>query len=336
MSAASTRARRSWRLWPRKPRRTSSRRTRTSVGPTRRGIFFQRTGGDYAPKMMDALAELYWEQGKAGESTRVYKKIIAENMRSPRVCEWQGKVLRNTLSAARQGASRRRSWSGWAPCSRRCRRSRRTPPRPSAATPFTTPRASWRSSGTARRPKTQVEPTYAFADGAYRLFLTHFPADKQAYEMRFYAGEVAVGAQTLEGRRRALHARSSRHSRAANTCARRRSRRCWRGRTRTWSTTSATAGAGSRARTPDGGAGVRQGRRRSRSRTPAEDDRRVPRLREAGARRARAAGDDLPRGVHLLRPQPLRRAPSRSFWRSSTSIRHTSWRCSPPTCSSTR
>ena len=33
-------------------------------GPEKAWEFFQRTGGDYAPKMMEALAELYWEQGK--------------------------------------------------------------------------------------------------------------------------------------------------------------------------------------------------------------------------------------------------------------------------------
>jgi len=33
-------------------------------GPDKAWEFFQRTGGDFAPKMMEGLAELYWEQGK--------------------------------------------------------------------------------------------------------------------------------------------------------------------------------------------------------------------------------------------------------------------------------
>src|SRR5262249_40143713 len=61
-------------------------------------LFFAKVGGDYAPKMMELLAERYWDDGKASESTRVYKQIIADNMQSPRVCEWQSKVLRNSLS----------------------------------------------------------------------------------------------------------------------------------------------------------------------------------------------------------------------------------------------
>src|SRR4029078_10596846 len=68
-------------------------------GPDKAWEFFQRTGGDFAPKMMEALAELYWEQGKFGDSTRVYKKVISMNMESPRICEWQNKIVRNTLSA---------------------------------------------------------------------------------------------------------------------------------------------------------------------------------------------------------------------------------------------
>ena len=53
--------------------------------------------------MMEALAELYWEQGKFAESSRVYRKVISMNMDSPRICEWQNKVVRNTLS---QGSKR--------------------------------------------------------------------------------------------------------------------------------------------------------------------------------------------------------------------------------------
>ena len=67
-------------------------------GADKARLFFAKVGGDYAPKMMELLAERYWEDGKALESTRVYKQIIADNMASPRVCEWQSKVLRNSLS----------------------------------------------------------------------------------------------------------------------------------------------------------------------------------------------------------------------------------------------
>src|SRR5206468_8451289 len=68
-------------------------------GPDNAWAFLQRTGGDFAPKMMEGLAELDWEQGKFPASTRVYRKVISMNMDSPRICEWQNKIVRNTLSA---------------------------------------------------------------------------------------------------------------------------------------------------------------------------------------------------------------------------------------------
>jgi len=69
------------------------------ASPEKAWEFFQRMGGDYAPKMLEALAELYWEQGMFPESSKIYRKIISLNEKSPRLCEWQFKILRNTLSA---------------------------------------------------------------------------------------------------------------------------------------------------------------------------------------------------------------------------------------------
>ena len=69
------------------------------AGPDKAWEFFNRVGGDFAPKMMEALAELYWEQGMFGDSTKVYHKMMVLNPESPRLCEWQNKVVRNTLSA---------------------------------------------------------------------------------------------------------------------------------------------------------------------------------------------------------------------------------------------
>ena len=47
---------------------------RARRAPDKAWEFFQRIGGDFAPKMMEALGELYWEQGKFVESTKVYQK----------------------------------------------------------------------------------------------------------------------------------------------------------------------------------------------------------------------------------------------------------------------
>jgi TolA-binding protein len=153
-------------------------------------LFFAKVGGEYAPKMMELLAERYWEDGKAQESTRVYKQIIADNMASPRVCEWQSKVLRNTLSLPRydkalvaQELERLGNVYQKAPPTRKeqaaeCRASFHDAARELALI--------WHREAQ----KTQAPETYELAERAYVLFLAHFRDDKQAYEMRFYRGEL--------------------------------------------------------------------------------------------------------------------------------------------------
>jgi TolA-binding protein len=61
--------------------------------------FCARVGGELAPRMLAALAELYWEQGMFADSTKVYHRMMSLHPDSPRLCEWQGKVVRNTQSS---------------------------------------------------------------------------------------------------------------------------------------------------------------------------------------------------------------------------------------------
>src|SRR5579871_7946 len=157
-------------------------------GPDKAWPFFRQVGGEYAPKMMEALAELYWEQGEAADSSRVYKRIIADNMSSPRVCEWQGKVLRNALSAhderdqtqelERLAAVVDKVPGATASEVAACRAGFHDVARELALI--------WHREGQ----KTQNAETYALAERAYRTFLSHFPDDKQAYEMTYYLGEL--------------------------------------------------------------------------------------------------------------------------------------------------
>src|SRR5262249_10493315 len=44
--------------------------------PEKAWSFFQRLGGDYAPKMEERLADLYWEQGKFGDSIKIYHELM--------------------------------------------------------------------------------------------------------------------------------------------------------------------------------------------------------------------------------------------------------------------
>ena len=84
--------------------------------------------------------------------------------------------------------------------------------------------------------------TFELAERAYRLFLAQFADDKQAYEMRFYRGELC-GCCAAGRMPPSSTPRSSSRTRAASTPARRRTRRCWPGRTRWSAATSRRADA---------------------------------------------------------------------------------------------
>jgi TolA-binding protein len=165
-------------------------------GPDKARAFFAKVGGDYAPKMMELLAERYWEDGQASESTRVYKQIIADNMNSSRVCEWQSKVVRNSLSLPNydkalvtQELERLGLVYAWA--------SAGSPRPPMKREQLDECRASFHDAARElaliwhrEAQKTQDLATFDLAERAYRLFLARFGDDKQAYEMRFYRGEL--------------------------------------------------------------------------------------------------------------------------------------------------
>jgi tetratricopeptide (TPR) repeat protein len=160
-------------------------------GPDKAWEFFQRTGGDFAPKMMESLAELYWEEGKFQDSSRVYKKVIANNMDSPRICEWQNKIVRNTLSAGnkkdqvqeieRLGAvyDKVGEMKGLKKDQmEECRNSFHDTSKELALI--------WHKEAQ----KTKNNDTYTLDKYVYKVFLDHFPKDKDAYEMGFYYGEL--------------------------------------------------------------------------------------------------------------------------------------------------
>jgi TolA-binding protein len=73
------------------------------ASPDKAWEFCARTGADLAPRMMEALGELYWEQGMFGASTKVYHRMMSLQPDSAQLCQWQHKVLRNTQSLGNKG-----------------------------------------------------------------------------------------------------------------------------------------------------------------------------------------------------------------------------------------
>src|SRR6478735_6524075 len=160
-------------------------------GPDKAWEFFQRTGGDFAPKMMEALAELYWEQGKFPDSTRVYRKVISMNMDSPRICEWQNKIVRNTLSAGSkrdqvQEIERLGGVYDIVDKMKGVKKDQMEECRNAFHDTAKELALIWHKEAQ----KTKNADTYALDKYVYKVFLDHFPKDKDAYEMSFYYGEL--------------------------------------------------------------------------------------------------------------------------------------------------
>jgi tetratricopeptide (TPR) repeat protein len=160
-------------------------------GPDKAWEFFQRTGGDFAPKMMEGLAELYWEQGKFSDSSRVYRKVISQNMESPRICEWQNKIVRNTLS---QGTKRDQVQEiqrlGAVYDRVHDMKGIKKDQLEECQTAFHDTSKELALIWHKEAQRTKNQDTYALVKFVYKEFLDRFPNDKDAYDMAFYYGEL--------------------------------------------------------------------------------------------------------------------------------------------------
>ncbi len=161
------------------------------AAPEKAWEFFQRMGGDFAPKMLESLAELYWEQGMFAESSKVYRKIISQNEKSPRLCEWQYKILRNTLSAGNkrdQVQEVKRLGTTYDFVSKmegvkkdvlnECKNNYHDTAKELALI--------WHKEAQ----RTKNADTYQLTRLIYKEFLDHFQGEKDTAEMTFYFGEI--------------------------------------------------------------------------------------------------------------------------------------------------
>ena len=161
------------------------------ASPDKAWDFFQRVGGDYAPKMLESLAELYWEQGMFPESSKIYRKIITLNETSPRLCEWQNKILRNTLSAGNkkdQVQELKRLGNVYEAMVKKtdvkkdvmneCKNSFHDTSKELALI--------WHKEAQ----RTKNADTYQLAGMVYKEFLSHFGQEKDTPEITFYYGEI--------------------------------------------------------------------------------------------------------------------------------------------------
>ncbi len=161
------------------------------ASPDKAWDFFQRMGGDYAPKMMESLAELYWEQGMFPESSKIYRKIITLNENSPRLCEWQNKILRNTLSGGNkkdQVQELKRLGNVYEAMLKKTDVKKDV---------MTECKNTFHDTGKElaliwhkEAQRTKNSDTYQLAGMVYKEFLSHFDKEKDTPEITFYYGEI--------------------------------------------------------------------------------------------------------------------------------------------------
>ena len=145
---------------------------------------------DDVQKMMRLLANQYFGEGMYVESTFVYKKLQAEYPNDPDACEWQSRIVVNTLAEDNktvQWTETKELGAYWTrykegdfkkSVKRKCR--------DAALDTMKQMATVWHDEAE----KTRIDDTYELAEMAYQGFLDVFPEDKDAYELQYYYGEL--------------------------------------------------------------------------------------------------------------------------------------------------
>jgi TolA-binding protein len=145
---------------------------------------------DDIKKMMKLLANQYFGEGKYVESTFVYKKLQQEFESDPDTCEWQARIVVNTLAEDNKTVQWNETkrlgeyWTEYKESDRKKSVKRKC--RDAALDTMKQMATVWHDEAE----KTRLDETYELAEQAYNGFLQVFPDDKDAYELQYYYGEL--------------------------------------------------------------------------------------------------------------------------------------------------
>ena len=169
-------------VWAAKPTKAWEYFEKWGVGPTK--------GEDDKRIMMTRLANQYFGNGMYTESTYVYKKLQGLFPDDEETCDWQAKIVVNTLATDnkkvqwQETANLGKEWEKFRDSDhskaikRKCR--------DDALNTMKQMATVWHDEAE----KTRLDETYDLADKAYTDLLRIFPKDKDAYEMQFYYAEL--------------------------------------------------------------------------------------------------------------------------------------------------
>jgi TolA-binding protein len=164
--------------------------------PSKAWDFFQKVGNGPgkdekdARKMMELLANQYFGDGQYTESTFVYKKLQDLFPEDPMGCEWQGKIVVNTLATDNKEVQ----WQETENLGKYYtkftqgdyKKAAKKKCKDNALATMKQMATVWHDEAE----KTKLDRTYELAENAYQVFLNTFPGDKDGYELQYYYAEL--------------------------------------------------------------------------------------------------------------------------------------------------
>ena len=144
--------------------------------------------------MMEQLGELYNAQGQFQDSIKVYRNLMVLEPTSPKLCFWQGEVMKNTLSATGSRASadnvkelqRLGAVYEKVKDAKGIKKEQLEECRDTTKNTLGELATVWHKEAQ----KTNNNDTYALAQYLYKEYLSRFPKEKDIYQMTFYYGEL--------------------------------------------------------------------------------------------------------------------------------------------------
>ena len=164
--------------------------------PSKAWAFFDKVGNGPdkdeadAQKMMELLANQYFGDGQYTESTSIYKKLQDLFPEDVKTCDWQGKIVVNTLATDNKEVQ-------WAETNNLgkfytkfnegdYKKSQKKKCKDNALATMKQMATVWHDEAE----KTKLDRTYELAENAYEVFLQTFPGDKDGYELQYYYAEL--------------------------------------------------------------------------------------------------------------------------------------------------
>jgi tetratricopeptide (TPR) repeat protein len=184
-------------------------RTYSQIGtPEKAWQFFQKYGKDYAPVMLEQLADLYNAQGKFQDSIKTYRELIDLAVKKKQIpengklCNWQTEILKNTLSMTGSRAvpetvkELQRLSAVYEQVAERKDLKKDTVDecRDNTAGMLRELATVWHKEAQ----KTGVMDTYANASDLYKEYIRRFPKERDSYLMHYWYAELLFKLGSLD------------------------------------------------------------------------------------------------------------------------------------------